>query len=294
VFGASATFLQNSRPLLHGRAPAGATVRVEIDSAHYTVEADGEGYWRFVPPAPLPVGMNWVRARVIDPAASPADAPVSQILQIAPAARAVASPAIIPLLVDGALLTNTPILSGNGPPGWLLHLQREDAAGEESEFLGETVIDLNGRWSLRPETPLAPGEHKLWAMVVDAEGTPLALSQPVRVRIASNARSLRPPEVTPLFATDSAEATSAGELLVEALMGTATPSALLLLYVDGESVDRIRVGSSGEWRYIFDEAIPGRTHDVRLVEVDSNGAPLAISGPLVLPLQGFGQGRPAP
>jgi hypothetical protein len=238
--------------------------------------------------------MNWVRASLNGVATSSTDGAVSQVLRIAPTARAVDSPLLMSMLVEEALLTNTPVLSGSGPPGWLLHLEREDAADEEREFLGVTVVDLNGRWSWQPERPLPSGEHRIRAVVVDGEGTPLAISQPQRVRIASNARPLRPPEMIPLFAIDAAEATAAGELFIEGLMGRATPSAQLLLYVDGEWIETIRSSDSGEWRYIFSKPVPGRAHDVRMVEVDSNGSPLTLSGPLVLPLQGYGQDNPLP
>lgn len=295
VLGDGQPWLPIRNPLLYGRTePFGrvAVVLKQVPPRIYTVQADEFGRWQLALPDPLPVGATWVQVYLADAQNRPRSATVEQVLVVPPGAPIVDPPTITPLPLDGPLRTSTPVLSGSGPTGFSIRLELATPPGSDPTPLATVPVDLMGRWAYLVETPLPPGTYELWAVVVDETGRPLTRSAPWRFTIAPDARPLRPPQVTPQVAAPPTPAPrgvpgQAPEIV--GAVGTAAPHARLFVFVDGRQVGETRATAEGNWSFAFSPPVPGSGHEIRVVEVDEEGRPLAISAPPLLPITGGSQ-----
>ncbi len=292
VLGDEMPWLPVRNPLLYGRTAPLAQVVVAVRKepiSVYTTRADEFGRWQLVLPDPLPDGMTWIQVyRGDGPRAS---ARVQErILLVIPGTPRVDPPTITPLPLPGPLRTNTPVLSGSGPSGFALLLELSLRPGEEPRPLATVSVDPTGRWVHPVAEPLMPGTYELWAVVVDGAGRPLTRSDPWRFTVPPDAQPIAPPQAllqirpTPEGVEISEAAPPAPEIL--GLTGTASPNARLLVYVDGQQVGETRADVGGSWSFVFSPPVLGDDREIRVVEVDPSGRPLAISGPPLLPAAG--------
>lgn len=74
-------------------------------------------------------------------------------------------------LKDGDETNDTnPTFSGTGEPGEIINLYDVDEATGEKHLLGSTIVDKDGKWSVRPREALSDGKHTLRIAQADAAG----------------------------------------------------------------------------------------------------------------------------
>ncbi len=277
LLGESAVLLPNSLPLLYGTAPVGSTVILTLAGRRYPVEVDADGEWQFVPAQPLPVGMTWIRARLAN-VSDDAEDGLSKIVHIAPDARPIPPPTLAAFLFEQPLLTATPLITGDGPAGALVQLYYRTPGAGRADLLGIVTIDAGGKWAWRPETPLPPGEHLVWAVIVQ-NGVPLTRSQPRILTIAPEAASA--PAGEPVIRRELAsDGITVQRVIITTLVGTSLPRDRLFIYVDGAWQQEIHADDGGRWRYEFPTPLEGTSYDIRIVSVDAEGNPLSSSQPV--------------
>ncbi len=188
--------LRNSTPLFWGQAKPDGLLEILVEGRRFAASADGDGYWQFTPPSPLPVGMTWVQARTVDAMGTLLSETVSQMALVGSAAQPISPPMILtPLPFAGKLDNSTPYFSGSGPAGRRLVIfaqprtapESGKLSGESGDPFGSVVVAADGRWEWQMSTPLPGGQTTLWVVVVDVEGTPLSRSWPVTLDVADDA-----------------------------------------------------------------------------------------------------------
>lgn len=288
ILGQNARPLPINTPFLFGETVPFGRVQLWIGERKIFLTADEEGRWQFPVPWSLPVGMTWVRARLVDEENRPLSGFVSRMAIVGPRATPLTPPTFTPPLFDEPFRTSTPVFSGEAPPGVRLFLYARRLPDDPAQLLGETAADpASGRWHWMPETPLAPGPYEVWMVITDADGRPLTQSERLRFVIAEDATPHQPPRVEPELAPTPATPLPSGEgPMITALIGVAAGNARLFVYVDGVQVGETRSGADGSWRFDFPAPVPGSGRDIRVVEVDEAGRPLAISAPPFLPITG--------
>ncbi len=182
----------DSPAVLAGRAPAGSRVRVldgegrELGSAR----ADGAGEWAIVTTAPLGPGAHALRleAELADGRKLASEGPLA--LAIPESSKAAAGSLAVALAekpgqVSRALQQPGPespragalalgavdydddgnvVLGGTAPPGSAVRAYLGDKP------LGAATADSDGRWTLRPDAPVAAGQHALRVDQLDPGG----------------------------------------------------------------------------------------------------------------------------
>lgn len=192
--------LTNSTPLLFGRTSTDGLVEILVEGRRYATAADGDGYWQFAPSAPLPVGMTWVQARVVDASGVALSETSSQIALVGASAQPVSPPVILtPLPSAGKMENSTPYFSGSGPAGRRLlffaqvqaGLRAAVVPGESGQpvgaLVGEVVVSAEGVWGWQMAAPLPAGRTTVWAVAVNESDVPLSRSWPVTLDVADHA-----------------------------------------------------------------------------------------------------------
>lgn len=189
--------------VIAGRASAGCTVTItDADRALGTVRADERGQWVFVPAEPLQPGSREIGLTQNCGNGTPPVLSQQAVLLVVPdrgkdiAGRNAGAPdevlalvierdgrgATIPLQVPAAAERSTAklgvtldaidydqdgrvVLSGRAAPGTQQRIYLENTP------IGEATADANGRWTLTPEAPVAPGLYNLRVDQLRADGT---------------------------------------------------------------------------------------------------------------------------
>jgi hypothetical protein len=179
--GGSEAPLTNSRPLLYGRATPGAILVVDVEDQRYFVEADADGEWIFVSPAPLPAGTTSLRVGLPGPGGRGEREVQLLSLQIAADAQPIPPPALDPLPAEG--LSTVPSLAGRAPAGMTVHVYAYSQLTDTPILLAETVAGADGRWSAQPAALLTSGDYTLWVVLLDTDGLPTSRSAAQRLLI---------------------------------------------------------------------------------------------------------------
>ena len=186
--------------VMAGRAKPGAKVEIyDGDKKIGEVESDRRGEWVFVPDSPLEPGNRRLSLiqREKDGTAVPSSSDVlvvvpergtgGQVLAMrVPKEGQPGSVEILQRPADDVKANESAKFSvdavdydangkldivGKAPPGSLVQLYIDN------QFLGRTTANERGQWTLKPEKPVAPGNYRLRADQVEADGKVVARAE---------------------------------------------------------------------------------------------------------------------
>ncbi|QIN60592.1 Bacterial Ig domain protein [Caballeronia sp. SBC1] len=150
-------------------------------------------------------------------------------------------------IVDGVTADASPKMSGTGTAGDIISLY------DGVILLGSTIIDANGKWSVQPAVPMAPGSHGLFVVESNAAGdtslpsdrswiivTPSYAPAPVITSLVNEAGPAQHVIPNNGFTNDSHPTIS----------GTGVAGSSILVYVDGvNSYSPVIVDATGHWTF---------------------------------------------
>ena len=166
----------NSRPVLTGQAPAGATIRVyDGDQLLGEVKSGPDGHWYYTPAAPLTAGDHVLRFEVVG-ADGRAVASVERPITVAAGAPSVKPPQITSPSQGQAAPGD--VLSGTAPAGSLVQIY------DGSTLIGGTTAGANGKWRFRLPANLTAGAHDIHVVAVDQTGLPVSQSKAAAIVVA--------------------------------------------------------------------------------------------------------------
>ncbi|GAB6054371.1 LysM peptidoglycan-binding domain-containing protein [Magnetospira thiophila] len=188
--------------VMAGRARPGAKVVIrDKDQVLGEVVADDRGEWVFLPDHPLPPGSRELVLDATAPDGSTASSQNAVVMVVPEPGFDVAGrqggdsgPLVVQVPRNGqgpSRVMQTPSKGVEGPRGLAIDSLDYTDQGQLSvggrarpdeivhlylnqQFLGQTVTDGEGRWSLIPQTTIEPGLYTLRADAVDAAGKVLA------------------------------------------------------------------------------------------------------------------------
>ncbi|QDY42966.1 Ig-like domain-containing protein [Candidatus Pantoea soli] len=180
------------RPVLHGEAEAGTSVRIQYAApggkwiAGGTASVDGNGHWQWTPPQDLTPDGEWrFRTRSSDKAGNVSPWSDSWTLNID---TRIDTPLILQALDDTGSVQ--PVLpgqttddarldfSGQSEPSSLVTLYQNGLA------VGSAYAAADGRWRITPDREMMPGANSFSVKAVDTAGNVSPLSAPWSVNYA--------------------------------------------------------------------------------------------------------------
>lgn len=144
------------------------------------------------------------------------------------------------------------VLAGSGAPGTTVQLLMNGL------IVGQTPVDVNGRWQLTT-TQTLPGTYTLLTQVVDADGQVLGQSSPQPLMVW-------PAFISPTITSPPPDSTQRGALLVD---GAGAPGGTIQLVVDSEVISQSLVTDEGTWR--FQVPLPPASYSVVVQGLDGRG-----------------------
>lgn len=177
---------EDRTPRFFGQAVPGMLVAVSAIERAMVVQADEQGNWRLTWQHPLPIGMTWVTAQIVDALGRPQTERASLIVNVVPAEAYEAEREKMPEPVERAAPTATPSATPAGemmPSGptvitALAGSARPDARlfiYVDGEWVGEVRGGEAGHWYFELPRPLR-GRHDIHVLEVDDAGRPVAVS----------------------------------------------------------------------------------------------------------------------
>ncbi|AWH88919.1 Ig-like domain-containing protein [Limnobaculum parvum] len=170
----------DSTPTLSGTAEANSLVIVyDGTNALGSVMANGDGAWSFTPATPILEGEHKFHVTATDAAGNVSDPSADFVLftdYTPPPFDALAITGvednvgeITGNILDGKSTDDaSPAISGTGTAGDTIVVYTKDSGG--SHEIGRTTVDVDGKWTLEPTTPLLPGSNVLTAVETDPAG----------------------------------------------------------------------------------------------------------------------------
>ena len=166
----------NSRPVLTGQAPAGATIRVyDGDQLLGEVKSGPDGHWYYAPAAPLTAGDHVLRFEVVGADGSTV-ASTETPITVAAGAPSVKPPQITTPSQGQAAPGD--VLSGTAPAGSQVQIY------DGNTLIGGTTAGANGKWRFRLPANLTAGAHDIHVVAVDQTGLPVSQSKAVAIVVA--------------------------------------------------------------------------------------------------------------
>jgi hypothetical protein len=204
----------NGQPVIAGRAAPGAQVAIQDQGKTIgEAQADAQGNWLFIPPAPLPAGPRELTLTEQAPGGTTVAGAGSVLLTVPGGPEATAPPAMAVLATPNAAprllqppATRTPgklaldVLDygqgGDVRLGGTAHSGSTVRVYVDNSLVGETRTGTDGTWSLSPLKPVAPGMHKLRLDQLGASGKVTARVELPFTREAAPAQALAAGAVT--------------------------------------------------------------------------------------------------
>ena len=262
-----------ARPLMAGQAFPGGVVRVfDGDVLLGETIADSHGRWALRPSEPLAAGQHVLTAA----ATSPDGLTTLESLPVTVAVRAqsVVIPSLkpesgaAPVVVnpaDGSTVnTAQPFFTGMVAPNTVVRLY------DGAQVMGEATSDPDGRWSFRPTSPLAEGEHTITVAPLNPDGTESTVKSMLNFTVDSG-RGTAPIQL-PLVTSKLPEILSNSR---PALTGQVTPGATIQIYDGDQLVGEVKAGPDGRWYFVPTAPLAPGPHVLRVQAVGPDGAMLA-------------------
>jgi len=231
------------------------------------------GNWTWTPPAGLPNGTYDLSLTVTNKDGAGNESAPSQPVSITIDTDAPDKPDV-PVVTDnvsditgpvdnnGATNDTRPVLSGTGTPDDVISIYDQTADG--NVLVGEVVVDLNGNWTWRSETPLAEGSHSFTVIATDAAGNASVVSDTITVTVDSQL-----PEIPLISSVDGIAAGGSTNDTTPTVTGTGENGTTVILYINGVEVGRGLV-SNGNWS-ITTAALKDGATTLTVAAVDAAG-----------------------
>ena len=157
--------------------------------------------------------------------------------------------------------------------------------------IGSTQADAQGNWRL-PLPALTPGQHTLFARVVDNGGKVLASSDPLNINVLpATAATPTPAVVVPTITSPAPGAQLTAGSLGD-LAGAGRPGDTLHIFDGNTDLGAVTVSPDGTWRFPF-PALGSGSHVITARAVAANGNLLAASVPLNITIVDAATATPA-
>lgn len=192
--------------------------------------------------------------------------------------------------------TGDTVMAGRAPPGSAVAILDGDAR------LGEVLADGRGEWVFLPDTPLAPGSHRL-RLEIHTPGEPVLIAddevliivprpgediagrpgetgqQPLALRLSRSAGV--PVGILQRPVSDGTEIT----LVIDAvdhdadrgtrLFGRGSPGAALRLYANDRLLGETTAAKDGSWQFALKEPLPAGPYSLRVEQGGEGGRVIA-------------------
>ena len=124
-----------------------------------------------------------------------------------------------------------------------------DLRDENGTSIGSTTADIDGKWSITPETPLTEGEHQITAVQTDLAGneSPVSESLEFSVKLAPDAPVLNSIIDDVGLQTGEIENATSTDDSRPVISGTAEAGSTITLLDNGQIVGTAIVDSQGNW-----------------------------------------------
>jgi len=256
----SGSSTRDTSPTLTGSGTAGDIVSIYdgVDKIGETTIQPGGG-WSWTPDPALEPGTYTLSLTVTYTDGAGNESAPSQPVVITIDTDAPDAPDL-PLLTDnvsditgpidnnGATNDTRPVLSGTGTPDDVIAIF-DNTLENGNVQVGEVVVDINGNWTWRSETPLSEGEHTFTTTATDPAGNTSRVSDSLTVTVDSIV-----PDIPVIVSADDNTAPGIGNIAAgsstndstPAISGTGESGTTVILYSNGVEVGRGLV-VDGEW-----------------------------------------------
>ncbi|WP_257446686.1 Ig-like domain-containing protein [Archangium lipolyticum] len=245
-----------ARPLISGTAEPFSLIEVVIDdTAAGSATCDATGKWSLISSGTLSEGSHSLTATATDMAGNVSQASAARTFvvdAVPPSAPVVTAP------TSGALFnTPWPTFSGLAEPNSSITLLID------GQPVGTTTASSSGTWSHTPTEALAEGTRVLTVTATDMAGN---TSRPSAARtftvdtLAPEAPVITSPGVGALVNTGT-----------PSVSGTAEPSSIVALSVDGMAVGQVSASTTGAWSFTFTTRLSDGSHTVTATARDGAG-----------------------
>ncbi len=250
---------RDTTPTLSGTGNEGDIVTIYDGTTQIgeTIVQPG-GTWTWTPPADLPNGTyNLVLIVTSSDGAGNESAPSNPITIIidTEAPDAPGLPVVTdnvsditgPVGNNGATNDTRPVLTGTGTPDDTISIYDQTTTG--NVLVGEAVVDINGNWTWRSETPLAEGSHSFTLTATDRAGNVSDVSDAMTVTVDSLVPAI--PVISSVNdnvgpVTGNIAAGGSTNDTTPTVTGTGENGTTVILYSNGIEVGRGLV-SNGSW-----------------------------------------------
>jgi hypothetical protein len=251
--------VDDSNPMLHGRAAPHAVVKIYVDAVWQgDATADASGNWSYRLSG-LSEGSHTVTAELMNGSVlvSKSNDFVVLIDTTAPDAPTLNA------LPDAT--NENPTLGGTGTPGETIIIR------DNGNEIGTAIVGEDGTWSFTPKPALGEGEHSLTVEAVDAAGNVSAPSAPGIVVIDTTAPDTPTLDTLPSTTNQNPP-----------LGGTGTVGETIVIRDNGNEIGSAIVGKDGTWSFTPNPALGEGEHRLTVEAVDKAGNVSEPSAPGVI------------
>jgi len=296
---AEGSTIHSSRPLLMGHAlPGNVVIIYDGQTLLGEAIAGADGNWVFRPDTPLAVGSHTlaVVAIVGENGQTLRSQPVTFRVEAAALKLGLVAPVLEVPAPGSSVNSVRPQFVGTAAPNSIVRIY------DDNDLLGEARVDADGRWTFRPDTPLAPGRHRLTLVPLDAQGKeaePRTQLELEILAVPAAGAAVQPPLLTSALPSPLPNSRPV-------LSGEATPGTTVRVYDGDVLLGEVQVDAKGRWRFVPEKPLAAGDHTLRLATVGEGGAEVlappipvtvaaeavAITPPTIRPLLKNGKLRP--
>ncbi|KYP83404.1 hypothetical protein WB66_17980 [bacteria symbiont BFo1 of Frankliniella occidentalis] len=287
----------DTRPTLHGTAPADTLVTIYVDHrAVASFSAGPTGRWSWTPDAALAEGTHNFSATSTDTTTGNVSAPTADFalkIDITPPDAAEnlhlddnVAPSMGEILPGSTTDDNTPTFSGTAEPGATVIVI------DNGREIGRAPVNGDGSWSFTPGTSLGDGHHEFSAVVEDPAGNRSTPTTPIGFDIDTSAVF-----VSIDYALDDAGTVThnlrSGDATNDAtptLVGKAKPNAIVELFDGTTSLGSVQANGQGEWTFTSPNLSEGLHHITATATDDAHATATSTQFDLNIDLTAPGTG----
>ncbi|WP_224240615.1 adventurous gliding motility protein AgmC [Hyalangium gracile] len=250
---ADGSVITDNTPTYTGSASGATIVRIFVDGIEIAFTTVTGGSWSYTQPTPLPDGQHTIMVIAVDGAGntSPNSNTNTFIVDtMPPPAPVVLTPA------NGSTSNdNTPTYTGTAEANSTVTVY------VDGNPVGTTTADASGNWTFTPTTPLADGQHAVYATATDVVGN-VSPNSNTNTFTVDTVAPAAPVVVTPANGSTTSDNTPT-------YTGTAEPNSTVTVYVDGNLVGTTTANASGDWSFTPTTALPDGQHTVYATATDA-------------------------
>ncbi|AWH88932.1 Ig-like domain-containing protein [Limnobaculum parvum] len=275
-------------PTLSGKAEKGSIVKVyDGDGLLGSVVANiSTGTWSFTPESGLAEGAHTFTVTATDKAGNVSDASNNFVLNMDFTIPDISKLKITDVDDQVGLKTGTvlagettddtrPTISGTGTKGDVIIVSSKDSSGKN--VIGSTTVGDDGKWSLKPVSPLLPGKNDLSAMEIDPVGNKAGPSAEYSISV-----SITPPEPPVITrvednvgnADNAVVAIQKGAVTNDntpTLVGSAVANGIVTIYNNGVAIGSVKVGADSQWTFTPSPALKDGLYTIQADAINTVG-----------------------